>query len=52
TQGWEIKQRLDHLVDAVIDSGDCGTEPTTVVDLSQDEPRILRRGAGDTTRFE
>jgi tRNA threonylcarbamoyl adenosine modification protein (Sua5/YciO/YrdC/YwlC family) len=52
TQGWEIKQRLDHLVDAVIDSGDCGTEPTTVVDLSQDEPQILRRGAGDTARFE
>ena len=34
TQGWEIKERLDHLVDAVVDSGDCGTEPTTVVDLS------------------
>jgi len=52
TRAWEIKDRLDHLVDAVIDSGDCGTEPTTVVDLSQDEPEILRRGAGDTARFE
>jgi tRNA threonylcarbamoyl adenosine modification protein (Sua5/YciO/YrdC/YwlC family) len=52
TQGWEIKQRLDHVVDAVIDSGDCGTEPTTVIDLSQDEPQILRRGGGDTARFE
>jgi len=52
TQGWEIKKRLDHLVDAVIDSGDCGTEPTTVIDLSQPEPRVLRRGAGDTRRFE
>jgi tRNA threonylcarbamoyl adenosine modification protein (Sua5/YciO/YrdC/YwlC family) len=52
TQGWEIKQRLDRLVDAVIDSGDCGTEPTTVIDLSQPEPQILRRGAGDTLRFE
>jgi tRNA threonylcarbamoyl adenosine modification protein (Sua5/YciO/YrdC/YwlC family) len=52
TQGWEIKQRLDDLIDAVIDSGDCGTEPTTVVDLSEDEPRILRRGAGPTDRFE
>jgi tRNA threonylcarbamoyl adenosine modification protein (Sua5/YciO/YrdC/YwlC family) len=51
TQGWEIKQRLDHLVDAVIDSGDCGTEPTTVIDLSQPEPRVLRLGAGDTRRF-
>jgi tRNA threonylcarbamoyl adenosine modification protein (Sua5/YciO/YrdC/YwlC family) len=52
TQGWEIKERLDHTVDAVIDSGDCGTEPTTVIDLSQAEPEILRRGAGDTARFE
>jgi tRNA threonylcarbamoyl adenosine modification protein (Sua5/YciO/YrdC/YwlC family) len=52
TQGWEIKERLDHQVDAVIDSGDCGVEPTTVIDLSQDEPQILRRGAGDTSRFE
>jgi tRNA threonylcarbamoyl adenosine modification protein (Sua5/YciO/YrdC/YwlC family) len=52
TQGWEIKELLDHVVDAVLDSGDCGTEPTTVIDFSQDEPEIIRRGAGDTTRFE
>ncbi|EFE79436.1 conserved hypothetical protein [Streptomyces filamentosus NRRL 15998] len=52
TQGWEIKERLDHEVDAVIDSGDCGTEPTTVIDFSGDEPEIVRRGAGDTSRFE
>jgi tRNA threonylcarbamoyl adenosine modification protein (Sua5/YciO/YrdC/YwlC family) len=52
TQGWEIKERLDHLVEAVIDSGDCGVEPTTVVDLSGDEPEILRRGSGDATPFE
>lgn len=51
TQGWEIKERLDHLVDAVIDSGDCGTEPTTVVDLSDGEPEIRRVGAGDPERF-
>jgi tRNA threonylcarbamoyl adenosine modification protein (Sua5/YciO/YrdC/YwlC family) len=52
TQGWEIKDRLDHVVDAVIDSGDCGVEPTTVVDFSSDEPVIVRRGAGDPSRFE
>ena len=34
TQGWEIKERLEHQVDAVIDAGDCGAEPTTVVDLT------------------
>jgi tRNA threonylcarbamoyl adenosine modification protein (Sua5/YciO/YrdC/YwlC family) len=52
TEGWAIKERLDHLVDAVLDSGDCGTEPTTVVDLSGVEPEIIRRGAGDVSRFE
>jgi tRNA threonylcarbamoyl adenosine modification protein (Sua5/YciO/YrdC/YwlC family) len=51
-QGWEIKERLDHAVDAVVDSGDCGTEPTTVIDLCGSEPEIVRRGAGDPSRFE
>ncbi|MFE2109175.1 L-threonylcarbamoyladenylate synthase [Kitasatospora sp. NPDC059463] len=52
TQGWEIKERLDHVLDAVVDSGDCGTEPTTVVDFSGGGPEIVRRGAGDVSRFE
>ncbi|HEY9416542.1 MAG TPA: L-threonylcarbamoyladenylate synthase [Pseudonocardia sp.] len=52
TQGWEIKERLDHVLDAVLDSADCGTEPTTVIDLSGDEPEIVRLGAGDPSRFE
>ncbi|MFD4193905.1 MULTISPECIES: L-threonylcarbamoyladenylate synthase [Amycolatopsis] len=52
TQGWEIKDELDHVVDAVVDSGDCGTEPTTVIDFSSGEPEIVRTGAGDTARFE
>jgi tRNA threonylcarbamoyl adenosine modification protein (Sua5/YciO/YrdC/YwlC family) len=52
TVGWEIKERLDAAVDAVIDSGDCGTEPTTVIDFSEGEPKIIRYGAGDVTPFE
>ena len=52
TQGWQIDDQLGQAVDAVIDSGDCDTEPTTVIDFSQDEPEILRRGAGDTSGFE
>ena len=51
TSGWEIKERLDHVIDAVIDSGECGEVPTTVVDFSGDEPVILREGAGDPARF-
>ena len=52
TVGWQIDAELGHAVDAVIDSGDCGTEPTTVIDYSQDKPEILRHGAGDPSRFE
>jgi tRNA threonylcarbamoyl adenosine modification protein (Sua5/YciO/YrdC/YwlC family) len=52
TQGWEIKEELDHQLDAVLDSGDCGVEPTTVVDFSSGEPEILRTGAGDPAPFE
>lgn len=52
TLGWDIKERLDHVVDAVVDGGECGTVPTTVVDLSEGEPEILRVGAGDPSRFE
>ena len=52
TQGWEIKEELDNVVDAVLDSGECGTVPTTVIDFSQGDPQIIRVGAGDPTRFE
>ena len=52
TQGWEIKERLDHVVDAVIDSGDCGAEPTTVIDFSSGVAEVVRRGMGDPSRFE
>ena len=49
--GWSIKERLDHQVDAVIDAGETGREPTTVVDFSAGEPEVLRVGAGDPDRF-
>lgn len=52
TEGWEIKERLEYAVDAVIDSGECGTVPTTVIDFSGGAPEIVRRGSGDTARFE
>jgi tRNA threonylcarbamoyl adenosine modification protein (Sua5/YciO/YrdC/YwlC family) len=52
TQGWEIKDRLDPLIDAVIDSGECGEVPTTVIDFSTGDPVVVRYGAGDASRFE
>ena len=51
-EGWEVKDRLDHEVDVVIDSGECGTEPTTVVDWSEGYPEVTRHGAGDASAFE
>jgi tRNA threonylcarbamoyl adenosine modification protein (Sua5/YciO/YrdC/YwlC family) len=51
-EGWEIKERLDHQVDAVLDSGDTGGEPTTVVDFSSGVPEVVRKGAGDPSPFE
>jgi tRNA A37 threonylcarbamoyladenosine synthetase subunit TsaC/SUA5/YrdC len=52
TDGWSIKEELDHSVDVVLDSGECGTTPTTVVDWSQGYPEVVRVGAGDPSRFE
>ncbi|RZU13851.1 tRNA threonylcarbamoyl adenosine modification protein (Sua5/YciO/YrdC/YwlC family) [Kribbella rubisoli] len=51
TQGWEIKEELDNQIDAVIE-GEAGTEPTTVVDFSEDVPELVRVGAGDPAPFE
>lgn len=51
TEGWEIKERLDKVVDAVVDAGSCGIEPTTVVDWSEGFPEVVREGAGDPLRF-
>jgi tRNA threonylcarbamoyl adenosine modification protein (Sua5/YciO/YrdC/YwlC family) len=47
----EIRARLEHEVDLVIDGGFCGLEPTTVVVLEDGVARIARRGKGDITPF-
>jgi tRNA threonylcarbamoyl adenosine modification protein (Sua5/YciO/YrdC/YwlC family) len=46
THGLEIQERLENAVDAVLDGGDCGIDPTTVVDLSSSPPVIVREGKG------
>lgn len=50
--GWTVKEELDHVVDAVLDSGDVGLASTTVIDLSGDGAEVLRHGAGATDMFE
>ncbi|WP_347041570.1 L-threonylcarbamoyladenylate synthase [Brachybacterium nesterenkovii] len=51
TEGWIVNDLLGNQVDAVIDAGDVGTEPTTVVDLTGGDVVIAREGAGDASRF-
>jgi tRNA threonylcarbamoyl adenosine modification protein (Sua5/YciO/YrdC/YwlC family) len=52
TDPTEIKQRLDHQVDLVIDGGTGGVEPSSVVDLSSGVPVVVRHGRGDVSAFE
>ncbi len=52
TDPYDIRQILEKQVDLIIDGGFCGLDPTTVIDLEEDEPIILRHGLGDTTDFE
>ena len=46
TEAGQIQARLEHEVDVILDGGDCGIEPTTVVDLSVTPAVIVRRGKG------
>ena len=51
TEGWEIQDRLDDHLELILDGGYCGTEPTTVVDLTAMPPSLVRAGRGDLTPF-
>lgn len=46
TEAWEIRDKLEHQVDLIIDGGHCGIEPTTVIDLVDSVPVVLRQGKG------
>jgi tRNA threonylcarbamoyl adenosine modification protein (Sua5/YciO/YrdC/YwlC family) len=48
----EMRERLDKLVDLIIDGGFCGLDPTTVVDMIADPPQVVRVGKGDPSMFE
>ena len=45
-------ETLQGQVDLVVDGGNCGTDPSTVVDLTHGVPRILRTGLGNVSAFE
>lgn len=48
----DIRDRLDKVVDVIIDGGSGALEPSTMVDLAEEVPQVLRRGAGDPSPFE
>ncbi len=48
----EIQERLEHVVDAVIDGGNCGFEPTSVIDLAGAAPVVVRHGKGEVSVFQ
>ena len=52
TDPYDVRETLQHDLDLVIDGGYCGMEPTSVIDLSEDTPVIVRRGLGDVSAFE
>jgi tRNA threonylcarbamoyl adenosine modification protein (Sua5/YciO/YrdC/YwlC family) len=49
--GEEIRTRLEHALDLVLDAGSCGIEPTTMVDLTGAAPELLRQGKGSADPF-
>ena len=51
TDPYDIRDTLGNVVDLVIDGGYCGMEATSVIDLVDDVPVLLRRGLGDVSQF-
>ena len=52
TEPYDIRETLEHAVDLVIDGGYCGMEATTVVNLTEEIPSLVRVGVGDPSPFE
>jgi tRNA threonylcarbamoyl adenosine modification protein (Sua5/YciO/YrdC/YwlC family) len=46
TDAQDIRERLEHELDLVIDGGNCSLEPTTVVDMVEGVPEVVRAGLG------
>lgn len=48
---YEIRERLEHELDVVVDGGHCGFEATTVIDMTDETPLLMRQGVGDASAF-
>lgn len=51
SEAWEIRDRLEHQLDLVIDAGHCVAGATSVIDLTGDAPSLIRAGQGDLAPF-
>ena len=51
SEAWQIRDKLENLVDLVIDAGDCVAGATSVISLTDDTPVLIREGLGDLTPF-
>ena len=51
TEGWEIQDRLEDQLELILDAGHCGTEPTTIIDLTGSTPELIRAGRGSLAPF-
>ncbi|MGB2832865.1 MAG: L-threonylcarbamoyladenylate synthase [Methylotenera sp.] len=51
SEAWEIRERLEHVVDLVIDAGHCTAGATSVIDLTGEVPVLIRAGQGDLAPF-
>ncbi|BBP45951.1 threonylcarbamoyl-AMP synthase [Thiosulfatimonas sediminis] len=47
TDGWSVYETLNHALDAVLDGGFTGFEPTTIIDFTEEEPVLVRQGQGE-----
>ena len=51
TEAYEVEMLMGNRVDVIIDGGPAFPDPSTVIDLTSDQPEILRKGKGDVTPF-
>ena len=51
SDGGEIRSRLERQLDLIVDGGPCGIEPSTIIDLTEEMPRVLRAGKGSLAPF-
>jgi tRNA threonylcarbamoyl adenosine modification protein (Sua5/YciO/YrdC/YwlC family) len=52
TDTYDIREEIGHCVDLIIDGGPCGADLTSVIDMTQDPPAVVRAGKGDISLFQ